>query len=166
SQICNVFLVSGIHGVPDEHLSASSEYDEQHAAKYGRINTRYVHGIHIGAWAAGVASKEEFIQVKLKQRSLIQAVQTQGRNITGEKPAYQQYVKRYKVSYSANSKEWLFINNTKGNHKIFLGNNDQDSIKTNLLECPFEASYIRIHTWEFHEYPSMRFDLIGCLLTE
>ncbi|KAL3885160.1 hypothetical protein ACJMK2_025255 [Sinanodonta woodiana] len=166
SQICNVFLVTGLYGVPDDHLSASTEYNYQHAAKYGRINTTFVNGLHIGAWAARFNSKNEYIQVQLKQLSLIQAIQTQGRNITGDHPTLTQYVKRYHISYRTNMTTWLSINDSTGNPKLFPGNNDQNSIKVNNLDCPLEAQYIRINPWEYEQHPSMRFDLTGCLLSE
>ncbi|KAL3885078.1 hypothetical protein ACJMK2_025183, partial [Sinanodonta woodiana] len=166
SQVCNVFLVTGIYGVPDEYLSASSEYNAHHAAKYGRINTAYVKGSNIGAWAAGFNRNNEFIQVQLNQLSLIQAIQTQGKNGTGDPSLSNQYVKSYYVSYRKNNTSWLYIMDSTGNKKLFPGNNDQNSIKANQLECPLEAQYIRINVWEYEEYPSMRFDLTGCLLTE
>ncbi|KAL3885093.1 hypothetical protein ACJMK2_025191, partial [Sinanodonta woodiana] len=165
SQVCNVFLVTGIYGVPEEHLSASSVYNAQHAAKFGRINTTYVYGSNIGAWAAGFNRKNEFIQVQLNQLSLIQAIHTQGRNGTGDPSFSNQYVKSYYVSYRHN-KNWLYIKDSKEQIKLFSGNNDQNSIKANQLECPLEAQYIRINVWEYEEYPSLRFDLTGCLLTE
>ncbi|KAL3885165.1 hypothetical protein ACJMK2_025260 [Sinanodonta woodiana] len=166
SQICNVFLVTGIYGVPDEHLSASSEFDYQHAAKYGRINTTFVNGSHFGAWAAKANRKDEFIEVQLKQLSLIQAIQTQGRNIIGDSSGNAQYVKSYRISYRTNMTSWLSINDSTGNPKLFPGNDDQDSVKVNQLECPHEAQYIRINVSEYEVHPSMRFDLTGCLLTE
>ncbi|KAL3885083.1 hypothetical protein ACJMK2_025181, partial [Sinanodonta woodiana] len=61
---------------------------------------------------------------------------------------------------------WLYINDSTGNPKLFTGNNDQNSIKVNQLDCPLEAQYVRINPWEFKGHPSMRFDLTGCLLTE
>ncbi|KAL3885095.1 hypothetical protein ACJMK2_025193 [Sinanodonta woodiana] len=166
SQVCKVFLVSGIYGVIDEHLSASSEFNPQHAAKYGRINTTFVNGSHIGAWAAKEKKNNQFIEVQLNQLSLIQAIQTQGRNITGDNPANAQYVKSYRMYYHTNTMTWLSINNSTGNPKLFPGNNDQNSIKVNQLDCPIEAQYIRINPWEYEGHPSMRFDLTGCLLTE
>ncbi|KAL3885082.1 hypothetical protein ACJMK2_025180, partial [Sinanodonta woodiana] len=117
SQICNVFLVSGIHGVPDEYLSASSEFDAQHAAKYGRINTTFVNGSHFGAWAAKNSTKNEFIQVQLKRLSLIQAIQTQGRNITGDDPGNAQHVTNYHISYGTNSTTWISLNDSTGHPK-------------------------------------------------
>ncbi|KAL3885088.1 hypothetical protein ACJMK2_025186, partial [Sinanodonta woodiana] len=166
SQICNVFLVSGIHGVPDEYLSASSEFDAQHAAKYGRINTTFVNGSHFGAWAAKNSTKNEFIQMQLKRLSLIQAIQTQGRNITGDDPGNAQHVTNYHISYGTNSTTWISLNDSTGHPKLFPGNNNQNSIKVNQLECPLEAQYIRINASEYKVHPSMRFDLTGCLLTE
>ncbi|KAL3885157.1 hypothetical protein ACJMK2_025252, partial [Sinanodonta woodiana] len=53
--------------------------------------------------------------VQLKQLSLIQAIQTQGRNGKRDPSLRNQYVKSYYVSYCKNKTDWLYINDSTGN---------------------------------------------------
>ncbi|KAL3885064.1 hypothetical protein ACJMK2_025162, partial [Sinanodonta woodiana] len=57
---CYEYLVSGTkYNVSDEQLSASSNFD---TAKWGRLNTVYVKGEHIGGWQADNIKPPHYIE--------------------------------------------------------------------------------------------------------
>lgn len=74
AQVCHDYLVSGPHGVPDSHLSASSSWNshlpnDNNGPDRSRLFTQaYDYGngtFYRGAWSAGVNDKNQFIQVKI-----------------------------------------------------------------------------------------------------
>ena len=48
------------------------------------------------------------------------------------------------------------------NFQIFPGNIDDDSLVTNMLDCPVIARYIRILPQGWINHIAMRFDVLGC----
>ncbi|KAK4467407.1 hypothetical protein MN116_008800 [Schistosoma mekongi] len=46
--------------------------------------------------------------------------------------------------------------------QIFEGNSDSFSVKHNYFDEPIRARYIKIHTYTWHNHPSLRVELIGC----
>ena len=94
----------------DEQITASSEYDGDHAAHQGRLNFQEVDNGSLrkaGSWAALVNDQHQWLQVKLlKEESVVTSVATQGRNrhlawYGGGNHA--QWITKYKLQYSYNS---------------------------------------------------------------
>ena len=80
SQVCHEYLVSGPHGVPDSHLTASSSWNshlpnDNNGPERSRLFTpAYDYGngtFYRGAWSAGKNDKNQYIQVMQKSRSLL-----------------------------------------------------------------------------------------------
>ena len=80
--------------IRDTQISASSEWDSNHAAKLGRLNQKPA-GKRIGAWAAGIPNAYQFLQIDLRIPMKITSVSTQGRNDNTN-----QWVTRYTIEYS------------------------------------------------------------------
>ena len=80
--------------ISDAQISASSEWDANHAAKQGRLHFQAVPG-KAGSWSAKVNNVSEWLQIDLgNQHTKVTRVATQGRN------AYSQWVTKYKLQYS------------------------------------------------------------------
>ena len=77
----------------DAQISASSEFNGNHAAKQGRLNFLAVPG-KAGSWSARTNDANQWIQVKLPGYTKITQFATQGRN------AFNQWVTKYKIEYS------------------------------------------------------------------
>ena len=80
--------------ISDAQISASSEWDANHAAKQGRLHFQAVPG-KAGSWSAKANNVNQWLQIDLgNQRTKVTRVATQGRN------AYSQWVTKYKLQYS------------------------------------------------------------------
>ena len=84
-------MESGV--ILDAQITASSEFDGNHAATQGRLNFLAVPG-KAGSWSARTNDVNQWIQVKLPGYTKITQFATQGRN------AFNQWVTKYKLEYS------------------------------------------------------------------
>ena len=79
----------------DGQISASSQWDDDHAPFQGRLYFQAT-GKKQGAWSAAQSNPNQWLQVDLgSQFTKVTRVATQGRN-----GGYTQWVKRYKLQYS------------------------------------------------------------------
>ena len=108
--------------------------------------------ICVGAWAARVSDRNQWIQADLQTAHRIISVTTQGRS----NAHYNQYVKSYYVSYRQDGATWETISTP------FEANDDIDTKKTNLLSGNIVARYIRLLPISWNNHISMRFDVTGC----
>ena len=80
--------------ISDAQISASSQWDANHAAKQGRLHFRAVPG-KVGSWCAGANDVNQWLQIDLgNQHTKVTRLATQGRN------GYSQWVTKYKLQYS------------------------------------------------------------------
>ena len=80
--------------ISDGQVSASSQWDVNHAPKQGRLNFQAVPG-KAGSWSARANDVNQWFQIDLRnQNTKVTRVATQGRN------AYSQWVTKYKLQYS------------------------------------------------------------------
>ena len=79
--------------IKDAQISASSEWDGNHAAIQGRLNF-LAHPGKQGGWSAKNKNLNQWIQVDLLTKTTITQMATQGRN------AHNQWVKKYRMQYS------------------------------------------------------------------
>ena len=75
------------------HLRASSSYNYNHGPDRARLNIHAGHG-RTGAWVARYRNTKQWLQVDLRQLSIIKGIATQGRREA------HQYVSSYTLSYS------------------------------------------------------------------
>ncbi len=81
--------------ISDAQISASSEWDANHAAIQGRLHFQKT-GNKMGAWAAGKNDDSQWLEIDLRsQHTRVTRVATQGRNGT-----FHQWVTKYKLQYS------------------------------------------------------------------
>lgn len=75
------------------HLRASSSYNYKHGPDRARLNLYAYHG-RTGAWVARHRNTHQWLQIDLRQLSLIKGIATQGRREA------HQWVKSYGLSFS------------------------------------------------------------------
>ena len=75
------------------HLRASSSYNYNHGPDRARLNIYAGHG-RTGAWVAKYRSANQWLQIDLRQMSIIKGIATQGRREA------HQWVKSFTLSYS------------------------------------------------------------------
>ncbi|EEC02351.1 hemolectin, putative, partial [Ixodes scapularis] len=139
-------LQSGLIG--DNQMEASSYRDEEHAAHYGRVEQR--------GWVAGVADKQQYLQVDFEDSRNLTAVVTQGR------PEIPQWVKSFIVQTSNNGKRWNTIKDKQGGEMVFSGNFDSSTPVTSVFPKTVSARYIRIVPVTWKNWIALRLEVLGC----
>ena len=89
-------------GIPDDRISASSVYDNSHAASQGRLNFQEI-TIKSGGWAAKTIDANQWLQIDLdKPYEIVTRVATQGRNwnVHSGWGSHGQWVTKYTLQYS------------------------------------------------------------------
>ena len=79
--------------IKDSQITASSQYDGNHAAIQGRLNF-LAGGGKTGGWSSRTNDVKQWIQVDLVSKTVVTQIATQGRN------AVSQWVTKYKLQYS------------------------------------------------------------------
>ena len=79
--------------ISDAQISASSQWDINHAAVQARLRFQAGGGKQ-GAWSARYNNQNQWLQVDLGAETVVNNIETQGRN------RYSQWVKSYKLQYS------------------------------------------------------------------
>ena len=80
--------------IADEQISASTEFDLSHAAKYGRLHLKRKPG-NVGSWSSFILDTNQWLQIDLANAcTSVSRVATQGRN------DYNQFVTKYQLQYS------------------------------------------------------------------
>ena len=87
--------------ISDAQISASSQWDVNHAAIQGRLNF-LAGGGKQGGWSAGANNQNQWLQADLGNPRKVTKVATQGRN------AADQWVTSYKVEYSNDGASFQF----------------------------------------------------------
>eukprot|EP01043_Picozoa_sp_COSAG02_P017639 COSAG02_NODE_803_length_17021_cov_18.597270_1_plen_2767_part_10 len=120
------------------------------ATENGRLN----YGVtgwpsYSAAWCPEYASASEYLEIEFAQKTVIVAVETQGRYNTG------QWVKQYSLSYSIDGTTWDDYD------ELLPGNRDETSIVRNDLSEPLVALRFRVYPQEWQAWPSLRLELYG-----
>ncbi|KAG2461455.1 DDR2 protein, partial [Polypterus senegalus] len=97
--------------IHDEDITASSQWAESTAAKYGRLD--YEEGD--GAWCPEIPVEpenlKEFLQIDLRVLHFITLVGTQGRHAGGHG---NEFAQMYKINYSRDGSRWISWKNLQG----------------------------------------------------
>ena len=89
--------------IQDAQITSSSQWDDNHAAKQGRLNFQ-AGGGKAGGWSARTNDGSQWIQVALPSYTKITGFSTQGRN------RYNQWVTKYKLQYSDDGVTFHYYN--------------------------------------------------------
>ena len=93
-KVCQAPLGMESGAISDAQISASSQWDSNHAAIQGRLNFK-AGGSKQGGWSALHNNQDQWLQADLGSSKMVTYFATQGRNA-----AYSQWVTSYKVEYS------------------------------------------------------------------
>ena len=93
-------------------ITASSQYDGNHAANQGRLRLNATARLR-GAWSAGINDAHQWLQVYLGCESyIITGVATQGRN-----SCCPQWVTTYNLQYGDDKKNFQYYREQRGKYK-------------------------------------------------
>ena len=90
---CTASLGMETHLIKDAQITASSEWDSNHAAIQARLNFKEGGGKR-GAWSALSSDSNQWLQVALGSYTKLTGIATQGRNGANE------WVTKYQLQYS------------------------------------------------------------------
>ena len=133
------------YGDFDDRIRASSEFNSNHSVKGCKLN-KIMENSHSSAWCASDSDKNPWIEVSFPENYLITGVSIQGRGDCD------QYVTKFRVLYSSDGINYLNISE-------FEGNSNNTKVVKRQFSIPIYAKYIRIQILEYHNHPSLRFDL-------
>ncbi|XP_018609606.2 discoidin domain-containing receptor 2-like isoform X1 [Scleropages formosus] len=145
--------------IQDEDISASSQWSESTAARYGRLD--FEEGD--GAWCPEITvepdSLKEFLQIDLRSLHFITLVGTQGRHAGG---IGNEFAQMYKIKYSRDGSRWISWRNRQG-RQVIEGNRNAYDIVLKDLEPPIIARFVRFMPMTDHSMNvCMRVELYGC----
>ncbi|KAL2089755.1 hypothetical protein ACEWY4_014443 [Coilia grayii] len=145
--------------IQDEYISASSQWSESTAARYGRLD--FEEGD--GAWCPEITvepdSLKEFLQIDLRSLHFITLVGTQGRHAGG---MGNEFTQMYKIKYSRDGSRWISWRNRQGK-QVIEGNRNAYETVLRDLEPPIIARFVRFMPVIDHSMNvCMRVELYGC----
>ncbi|XP_078344084.1 uncharacterized protein LOC144629740 [Oculina patagonica] len=143
--------------ISNGQISASSEWDNNHAAIQGRLHFQKS-GHKQGAWSAGSNNVNQWLQIDLRTKHRVTRVATQGRN-----GAHSQWVTKYKLQYSNDGVKFKYYREQgQATDKDLAGNTDEDTVVSHDLNPPIMARFIRFRPVTFNNHMSMRVEVYGC----
>ncbi|XP_070988722.1 discoidin domain-containing receptor 2-like [Oncorhynchus clarkii lewisi] len=147
----------------DEDISASSQWSESTAARYGRLD--FDDGDGDGAWCPNIMAEtdaggpKDFLQVDLRSLHFITLVGTQGRHADG---MGNEFAQRYRIKYSRDGSRWVAWHGRKG-RQVIEGNMNAYDVVLKDLEPPIIARFVRFMPITDHSMiVCMRVELYGC----
>ena len=102
---CSAPVGLGSGFIKDAQITASSEWDSNHAAIQGRLNFK-AGGGKAGGWSTRQNNANQWIQVALGSYTKLTSIATQGRN------GYNQWVTKYKLQYSDDGVNFHYFKET------------------------------------------------------
>ncbi|CAL4214767.1 unnamed protein product [Meganyctiphanes norvegica] len=149
--------------IPDEHITASSYFDDIVKAIYARAHVE----VGGGAWCPrNIVHKEEkeFLEVNLDQVHVVTKVEVQGRFGNGKG---QEFTEQYKLQYwRPGLSHWVTYKDGQGN-ELLEGNSNTYLAKSSTLRPPVIASLVRFVPYSHHPRTvCLRVEVFGCKYTE
>ena len=96
--------------ITSDQLSESSKANDLAGADYGRLD-RPNTDTSSGSWRAATEDQHQWIQVNFSSSTVVTAIVTQGRDLSGAN----QWVKQYSVEYTADSgSSWIYVSGESG----------------------------------------------------
>ncbi|XP_073499124.1 discoidin domain-containing receptor 2 isoform X3 [Phyllobates terribilis] len=145
--------------IPDEDISASSQWSESTAAKYGRLDLEEGDGAWCPEMPVDPEELTEFLQIDLRVLHFITLVGTQGRHAGGHG---NEFAQMFKINYSRDGTRWISWRNRHGS-QVLEGNVNPYDIILKDLEPPIIARFLRFIPVTDHSMNvCLRVELYGC----
>uniref|UniRef100_A0A8C6UA23 Discoidin domain receptor tyrosine kinase 2b n=1 Tax=Neogobius melanostomus TaxID=47308 RepID=A0A8C6UA23_9GOBI len=133
--------------IQDEDISASSQWSESTAARFGRLDLDNSDGD--GAWCPDIMSEPDglkaYLQVDLRSLYFITLVGTQGRHADG---MGNEFAQKYRISYSRDGTNWVGWHDRKG-RQVIEGNKNAYDVVLKDLEPPIIARLVELYGCEW-----------------
>jgi hypothetical protein len=99
--------------IPDENFASSSIFMNNRfwSASEGRLNNTHILNKGSGVWCASSDDKKPWLSVKLLETAQVTRIAIQG-----SPKIYAKLVKKYKISYSMDGKNWIFYQENGKEH--------------------------------------------------
>nr|XP_020461507.1 lactadherin-like isoform X2 [Monopterus albus] len=163
---CQLRCISllGMEGgvIKESQISASSVHYgilglQRWGPELARLNNQGI----VNAWTSATHDKNPWMEINMQKKMLLTGIITQGASRMGTS----EYIKAFKVASSLDGNTYTTYR-VDGHHtdKVFVGNTDNDSTKTNLFDLPILAQYIRIIPVICRRACTLRMELVGCEL--
>ncbi|KAL9973277.1 hypothetical protein ACROYT_G019707 [Oculina patagonica] len=135
--------------IPDNRMTASSQYGDGYQPAYGRIN-----GDRGDGWCAKESARnDDWLQVDLGTTFLLCAVATQGDRNGNE------WVTDFMLSYSLDENVWSTYKDENGVVVEFHRQGDSNTVDQHKLPVPVYARYFRFHPTKQHTWNCLRVEL-------
>ncbi|KAL9966526.1 hypothetical protein ACROYT_G024613 [Oculina patagonica] len=135
--------------IPDNHMTASSQYGDGYQPAYGRL-----YGDRGDGWCARKAKKKyDWLQVDLATIFQVCGVATQGDRNGNE------WVTDFKMSYSLNGNGWTPYKDVNGAEVEFHRQGNSHIVDQHKLPVPVSARYFRFHPTKQHNRNCLRVEL-------
>ncbi|XP_017313929.1 milk fat globule EGF and factor V/VIII domain containing a isoform X2 [Ictalurus punctatus] len=149
-------------GIVESQISASSvHFGILGLQRWGPELARLNNQGFVNAWSSDPNDKNPWLEIDLQKKMRLTGIITQGASRMGTS----EFIKSFKVASSFDGKMYMMYR-TSGQRKdkVFIGNTDNDSTKTNLFDPPIVAQYIRIIPVVCRTACTLRLELVGCEL--
>ncbi|CAL4141734.1 unnamed protein product, partial [Meganyctiphanes norvegica] len=161
--LCSGALGMQSGAIPDDHITASSFFDDIVKAIHARAHVE----VGGGAWCPrNIVHKEEkeFLEVNLDHVHVVTKVEVQGRFGNGKG---QEFTEQYKLQYwRPGLSHWVTYKDGQGN-ELLEGNSNTYLAKSATLQPPVIASRVRFVPFSNHPRTvCMRVEVFGCKYTE
>ncbi|XP_053325153.1 discoidin domain-containing receptor 2 [Spea bombifrons] len=158
--VCRYPLGMSSGQIPDEDITASSQWSESTAAKYGRLDSEEGDGAWCPEMPVDPEELTEFLQIDLRVLHFITLVGTQGRHAGGHG---NEFAQMFKINYSRDGTRWISWRNRHG-RQILDGNVNPYDIVLKDLEPPIIARFLRFIPVTDHSMNvCLRVELYGCV---
>ncbi|KAK5605402.1 hypothetical protein CRENBAI_025601 [Crenichthys baileyi] len=115
----------------------------------------------VNAWTSASHDRNPWIEINMQKKMRLTGIITQGASRMGAA----EYIKAFKVASSLDGIGYVtYKGDGVQRDKVFVGNIDNDSTKTNLFDPPIVAQYIRIIPVVCRRACTLRMELVGCEL--
>ncbi|XP_066512254.1 lactadherin-like [Hoplias malabaricus] len=149
-------------GIVESQISSSSvDFGILGLQRWGPELARLNNQGMVNAWSSAPHDKNPWIEIDLQKKMRLTGIITQGASRMG----MAEFIKAFKVASSFDGKSYT-VHRSDGQRKdkVFVGNTDNDSTKTNLFDPPIVAQFIRIIPVVCRKACTLRLELIGCEL--
>ncbi|XP_018620650.1 lactadherin-like isoform X1 [Scleropages formosus] len=149
-------------GIAESQISASSVYYgmlglQRWGPELARLNNKGI----VNAWTAATHDKSPWIEINLQRKMQLTGIITQGASRMGTA----EFVKAFKVASSLDGRQYtIYRREGQGKDELFVGNMDNDGIKTNMFDPPIVAQHLRVLPVICRRACTLRMELVGCEL--
>jgi len=137
--------------IPDNQITASSQYSTGYQAAYGRLN-----GDRGDGWCAKEAGRnDDWLQVHLGKTIEVCGIASQGDRNGNE------WVTDFKLSYSTDGKNWTPYKDANGAEVEFHRQGDSNTVDHHKLPVTVTARYLRFNPTKRHTWNCLRVEVYG-----